>query len=321
MMNTNTRETALKTIAIEGNAVLDLKRYINDSFDRAIAAMHGCRGKIIISGMGKSAVVAQKIVATLNSTGTPAAYMHAGDAIHGDLGMIRGEDVVILISKSGESPEIKALVPPIKKFGNVLIGMVGQTASYLAQESDIVLNTTVAEEACVNNLAPTSSTTAQMVMGDVLAVCLMELNNFTSHDFARYHPGGALGKKLLLTVNDLLAKNSRPQVQPETSLKEVIIEISHKRMGAAVVVANEKVAGMITDGDIRRLLEKTSNLEHVTAADIMNTQPKTILSGAMATEALEIMREYDINQVIIINPDQTYCGIIHLHDLLQEGLI
>jgi arabinose-5-phosphate isomerase len=321
-MNNNIRETAIQTIAIEGRAVLDLQQYIDASFDRAIEAMRQCTGRIVISGMGKSALVAQKIVATLNSTGTPAVFMHAGDAIHGDLGMVRHEDVVIIISKSGESPEIKTLVPLVKNFGNTLIGMVGQTASYLAQQSDILLNTTVVEEACLNNLAPTSSTTAQMVMGDVLAVCLMELNNFTPNDFARYHPGGALGKKLLLTVNDLLARNAKPVVYTHTPLKDVIVEISNKRMGAAVVENTEgMVAGMITDGDIRRLLEKTTNLEHVTAADIMNEQPKTILSGAMAANALEIMRLNDINQVIVINKDQTYCGIIHLHDLLQEGLI
>jgi arabinose-5-phosphate isomerase len=321
-MNNNTRETAIQTIAIEGRAVLGLQQYIDASFDRAIEAMRQCAGRIVISGMGKSALVAQKIVATMNSTGTPAVFMHAGDAIHGDLGMVRPEDVVIVISKSGESPEIKTLVPLVKNFGNTLIGMVGQTASYLAQESDIVLNTTVAEEACLNNLAPTSSTTAQMVMGDVLAVCLMELNHFTPNDFARYHPGGALGKKLLLTVNDLLAKNAKPVVNTHTPLKDVIVEISNKRMGAAVVENTEGlVAGMITDGDIRRLLEKTTNLEHVTAADIMNEQPKTIISGAMAADALEMMKLHDINQVIVINKDKTYCGIIHLHDLLQEGLI
>lgn len=321
-MNNNTRETALQTIAIEAKAVMDLQQYIDESFNRAVNALQQCTGKIIISGMGKSALVAQKIVATLNSTGSPAAYMHAGDAIHGDLGMMRPGDVVILISKSGESPEIKALVPVIRKFGNTLIGMVGNTGSFLALQSNIVLNTTVAEEACVNNLAPTSSTTAQMVMGDALAVCLMQLNNFTSSDFARYHPGGALGKKLLLTVNDLLAKTSKPQVEPGTPLKDVIVEISNKRMGAAVVVnKEEQVKGMITDGDIRRLLEKTTNLEHVTAADIMNREPKTVLSGVMATEALELMRQHDITQIIIINENQTYCGIIHLHDLLQEGLI
>lgn len=321
-MNTNTRETALQTIATEAKAVMGLQQYIDESFNKAVEAMHACTGRVIISGMGKSALIASKIVATLNSTGTPAAYMHAGDAIHGDLGMMRPEDVVILISKSGASPEIKTLVPLIKSFGNTLIGMVGQKGSYLAEQCDILLNTTVEEEACVNNLAPTSSTTAQMVMGDALAVCLMQLNNFTPNDFARYHPGGALGKRLLLTVNDLLSKTSKPFVYANTPLKEVIVEISNKRMGAAVVInEGEEVKGMITDGDIRRLLEKTSNLEHVTAADIMNAAPKTIMSGALATEALEVLRQHDINQVIVINPNKTYCGIIHLHDLLQEGLI
>jgi arabinose-5-phosphate isomerase len=321
-MNNNTRETALQTIAIEGRAILDLAQYIDETFDKAIELMHRCTGKVIISGMGKSALIAQKIVATLNSTGTPAAFMHAGDAIHGDMGMIRPEDVVILISKSGESPEIKTLVPLVKKFGNALIAMVGNINSFLAAQSDVVLNTTVAEEACMNNLAPTSSTTAQMVMGDALAVCLMQLNNFTSNDFARVHPGGALGKKLLLTVNDLIANNLKPAVMADTPLKDVIIEISNKRMGATVVVDNrETVLGMVTDGDIRRLLEKTSSLGNVTARDIMNTQPKKIIMGAMATEALELMRQHDINQVIVINQQQVYCGIIHLHDLLQEGLI
>ncbi|MFZ6025926.1 MAG: KpsF/GutQ family sugar-phosphate isomerase [Bacteroidota bacterium] len=314
-------QTALETIELEAASVSGLAAFIDDGFDKAIQQIALCKGRIVISGVGKSAIVAQKIVATLNSTGTPALFMHAADAIHGDLGMVQQDDIVLLISKSGESPEIKVLVPLIKNFGNTLIGMVGSTESFLAKSSDIVLNTTVSQEACPNNLAPTSSTTAQMVMGDVLAVCLMQLNGFSDHDFARYHPGGNLGKRLYLRVADLCKNNEAPKVSPETGLKQVIVEITEKRLGVtAVVDHNNQVTGIITDGDLRRMLEKTNDLSAITAAHIFSPHPKTIEPGMLAVEALEILRENDISQLIVAENGQ-YIGILHIHDLVREGII
>lgn len=266
-------------------------------------------------------MVAQKIVATLNSTGTPALFMHAADAIHGDLGMIQQNDVVMIISKSGDSPEIKVLASLIKNFDNTLIGMVGNTQSYLAQQSNIVLNTTVLQEACPNNLAPTTSTTAQMVMGDALAVCLMELKGFNSIDFAKFHPGGILGKKLYLRVRDLSSQNEKPSVLPEASLKEVIVEMTQKRLGTAVVVnAANNVLGIITDGDLRRMLESANNYSQLCAADIMSNNPKTITADALATEALDVLRYHNISQLVVLE-NELYAGIIHLHDLIREGII
>lgn len=283
--------------------------------------MAACKGRIVISGIGKSAIVAQKIVATLNSTGTPSLFMHAADAIHGDLGMVQQDDVVMLISKSGESPEIKVLVPLIKNFGNTLIGMVGNMQSFLAQSSDHVLNTTVSQEACPNNLAPTSSTTAQMVMGDVLAVCLMELHGFSGHDFAKYHPGGNLGKRLYLRVADLYLNNEQPKVPLNATLKQVIVEITEKRLGVtAVVDENNNILGIITDGDLRRMLEKTNELGAITAADILTANPKSIEPGMLAVEALDIMRDHDISQLVVAE-NGNYLGILHIHDLVREGII
>lgn len=314
-------QTALETIELEAASVSGLAAFIDDGFDKAIQQIALCKGRIVISGVGKSAIVAQKIVATLNSTGTPALFMHAADAIHGDLGMVQQDDIVLLISKSGESPEIKVLVPLIKNFGNTLIGMVGNTESFLAKSSDIILNTTVSQEACPNNLAPTSSTTAQMVMGDVLAVCLMQLHGFSDHDFARYHPGGNLGKRLYLRVADLCKNNEAPKVSPETGLKQVIVEITEKRLGVtAVVDHNNQVTGIITDGDLRRMLEKTNDLSAIIAADISSPHPKTIEPGMLAVEALEVLRENDISQLIVAENGQ-YIGILHLHDLIREGII
>jgi len=314
-------ETALTTIQLEAASVAGLSTFIDDSFIKIIDILAHCKGRIVISGIGKSAIVAQKIVATLNSTGSPSLFMHAADAIHGDLGMIQQDDVVILISKSGESPEIKVLVPLIKNFGNTLIGMVGNTQSFLAQSADHVLNTTVSKEACPNNLAPTSSTTAQMVMGDVLAVCLMELNGFSGHDFAKYHPGGNLGKRLYLRVADLCANNEQPKVRPQASLKEVIVEITEKRLGVTSVVNDkDEVIGIITDGDLRRMLEKTNDLSHITAADILSKNPKTIEPSMLAVEALEVLREHDISQLLVAENGK-YLGILHIHDLVREGII
>ena len=278
-------------------------------------------GRLVITGIGKSAIVAQKIVATMNSTGTPALFMHAADAIHGDLGMVQPADTVMVISKSGDSPEIKVLAPLLKNFGNTLIGMVGNMDSYLAKQSDIILNTTVAQEACPNNLAPTTSTTAQMVMGDALAVCLMETRGFNSTDFAKYHPGGALGKKLYLRVADLLLTHGKPIIKSGATIKEAILEITKKRLGAAAVLNdNEDVIGIITDGDIRRMLEKYDSFTNLSANDIMSKTPKTIEADAMAVAALEKMRENNINQLIALDKDR-YAGIIHLQDLVREGII
>jgi len=313
--------SARRTIDLQAASVAGLRAFVNDEFVKAVERVIICQGRLVVSGIGKSAIVAQKIVATMNSTGTPALFMHAADAIHGDLGMVQENDVVLLISKSGDSPEIKVLVPLVKNFGNTLIGMVGNMQSYLAEKSDIVLNTTIIQEACPNNLAPTTSTTAQMVMGDALAVCLMETKGFNSDDFARFHPGGALGKKLYLRVNDLLSPTENPQVKIDTPIKHVIMEITKKRLGAAAVVDDlQAVIGIVTDGDIRRMLEKYDVLTTLTAKDIMSTQPKTIQAEALAMEAFEKMKANNISQLVVLK-GEIYAGIIHLHDLVREGII
>jgi len=321
MNNDKIIPVALRTIELETNAVSGLKAFINDDFVKAIKQIAVSNGRLIVSGIGKSAVIAQKIVATLNSTGTPSIFMHAADAIHGDLGMIQEADIVLVISKSGDSPEIKILAPLVKNFGNPLIGMVGNVQSFLAQNSDIILNTTVEQEACPNNLAPTSSTTAQMVMGDALAVCLMELKGFNTSDFAKYHPGGMLGKKLYLRVEELSGQNAKPKILPAASIKEVIVEMTEKRLGAAVVV-NEKdnILGIITDGDLRRMLEKTDSFVNLKAKDIMSINPKTIGAEVLAVNALDEMRRNNISQ-LIVEENGIYAGIIHLHDLVKEGII
>ncbi len=312
---------ALRTIELEANAISGLKLFINEDFKMAVKAIATCKGRLIVSGIGKSAIIAQKIVATLNSTGTPSVFMHAADAIHGDLGMIQTDDIVLVISKSGNSPEIKVLVPLVKNFGNTLIGMVGNAESFLALNSDIVLNTTVEQEACPINLAPTSSTTAQMVMGDALAVCLMEIKEFSSSDFAKYHPGGALGKKLYLRVEEMAAQNAKPKILPTATIKEVIIEMTAKRLGAAVVVNEaENILGIITDGDLRRMLEKADSFENLQAKDIMSINPKTIAADVLAVHALEEMRRHNISQ-LVVDDNNIYAGIIHLHDLVKEGII
>lgn len=321
MAQPNILSLAQQSIQIEADSIVRLKEYIDAQFEQVVQTIHTCSGRLVISGIGKSAIIAQKIVATLNSTGTPSLYMHAADAIHGDLGMITAQDVVMLISKSGNSPEIKVLVPLIKRFGNTLIGMVGNTGSFLAQQADLVLNTTVDKEACPNNLAPTSSTTAQMVMGDALAVCLMHLNHFTGDDFARYHPGGALGKKLFLRVSDLIANNPVPAVKPDTPLPETVLEMTAKRLGATAVVNEDgSLYGVITDGDLRRMLERRQPIAGVKAGDICTRQPKTIEPDALAMQALDVLRQHDITHLVVISNNQ-YLGILHLHDLVKEGLI
>lgn len=320
-MNESLVKTAIRTIQLEAESVAGLVHYINADFENAVQAIFNSKGRLIISGIGKSGIIAQKIVATLNSTGTPGFFMHAADAIHGDLGMVRKEDVVMLISKSGESAEIKVLVPLIKNFGNVLIGMGGNPDLYLAKRSDYFLNTCVSQEACPNNLAPTSSTTAQLVMGDALAVCLMELAGFNGNDFARIHPGGNLGKRLYLRVSDLYLQNAKPQVAPSTDLKKIIVEITEMRLGATAVVEDGQIKGIITDGDLRRMLEKTIHLDGIVAADILNPQPKTILVQELAVNALDLLRTHDISQLIVINNDKNYVGILHLHDLIREGIV
>lgn len=321
MNQSSIKDLALQTVRLEAAAIAQLEHYINDDFIKAVELIRACKGRLVISGIGKSAVIAQKIVATFNSTGTPAIFMHAADAIHGDLGMVQQEDIVIVISKSGESPEIKVLVPLIKNFGNTLIAIVGNTESYLARQASLILNTTVSQEACPNNLAPTSSTTAQLVMGDALAVVLMELKGFGSDDFAKFHPGGTLGKKLYLHVSDLYVNNERPVVSEEADLREIIVEISKKRLGiTAVTNDNNELLGVITDGDLRRMLEKHDSLGGVKARDIMTTHPRTVAPEALAVEALDLLRGFDITQLAVVS-EKKYLGIIHLHDLVREGLI
>ena len=312
-------EIAKQTIIAESNAIANLVNFIDEDFENAVNYIHHSKGRIVITGVGKSAIIATKIVATLNSTGSPAIYMHAADAIHGDLGTIQKNDVVVCISKSGNTPEIKVLIPFIKNFGNKIIAITGNPSSFLGENADFCLNCYVEKEVCPNNLAPTSSTTAQMVIGDALAVCLLELNNFSSQDFAKYHPGGALGKKLYLRVHDLVANNEVPLVFPTTSINDVIIEISKKRLGTTAVVENEKIIGIITDGDLRRMLKDTPDFSKLTAKDIMGKNPKTIEADAMAIEALEKMESSNITQ-ILVEDNTKYIGVVHLHDLLKEGI-
>ena len=306
---------------MEAASIAALEALIDEQFEKAVETIFSGKGRLVVSGIGKSAIIAQKIVATLNSTGTPAIFLHDADAIHGDLGMVQEQDIVLIVSKSGESAEIKVLLSFIKNFGNILIGMVGNLHSVLAKQADIVLNTTVLKEACLNNLAPTSSTTAQMVMGDALAVTLMEMRGFGSEDFARFHPGGMLGKKLYLRVEDLYLHNERPAVNMDTPLREVIMEITSKRLGATAVTGNnDELLGIITDGDLRRMLEKNVVPAGVIAKDIMNAGPKTIGADALAVEALDQLRRCDISQLVVTN-GKNYLGFIHLHDLIREGII
>lgn len=312
--------SARKTILSESESIAALADYLDNDFALAAEIIYNSKGRLVVTGIGKSAIIASKIVATLNSTGTPSLFLHAAEAIHGDLGMVQPGDVVICISKSGNSPEIKVLVPLLKRFGNVLIGMTGNKDSFLGKESDYVLNAYVEAEACPNNLAPTNSTTAQLVLGDALAVCLMEMRNFKSEDFAKYHPGGALGKKLLLRVGDMLDATHKPQVSPDCSIKTAIVEISEKRLGVTAVVDKGVIVGIITDGDIRRMLNDRDNIAGVTASDIMTRNPKTIKSADMAVDALNTMENFAITQLVVADEGE-YKGILHLHDILKEGIV
>lgn len=317
----NIRKVATEVLLNEARAIEKLTGFIDDDFEACVREIIQSKGRVVITGIGKSAIIANKIVATLNSTGTPSLFMHAADAIHGDLGMIQNEDIVICISKSGNTPEIKVLVPLVKRRGFKLVALVSNIDSYLAQQADYVLNATIGEEACPNNLAPTTSTTAHLAMGDALAVCLLELRNFSSEDFAKFHPGGALGKQLYLRVDDIMVSKDLPLVDPETPLKQVIIEISSKRLGAAAVVNKDNhLLGIITDGDLRRMLQKRIEIDTATAGDILTVNPKTIEAGELAVKALQIMQQNSITQLVVLK-DKQIKGFIHLHDLLKEGIV
>lgn len=313
-------DIGLKTIELESEAVSRLRSSINKDFAGVVETIFHSAGRVIVTGIGKSAIIASKIVSTLNSTGTPAVFMHAADAIHGDLGIIQENDVVICLSKSGETPEIKVLVPLLRQRGSRLVAIVGNTDSYLAKSADFVLDATVSMEACPNNLAPTASTTAQLVLGDALAVALLEYRGFTAEDFARLHPGGALGKKLYLRVADLYIGNEKPAVDPETDIRTVILVISSSRLGATAVIENDRLVGIITDGDLRRMLEKHPDITGIKARDIMTSHPKAIEASCMVVEALNLMRSYNITQLPVLK-DELYAGVIHLHDILKEGIL
>ena len=313
-------DIAKQTIEMEANAILNLSSLITDDFAEATQLIYKSKGRVIITGIGKSAIIANKIVATLNSTGTPAIFMHAADAIHGDLGSILKDDVVICISKSGNTPEIKVLIPLIKSAKNKMIAITGNKNSFLGEHADYILNTFVEKEACPNNLAPTTSTTAQLVMGDALAICLLELRGFSSNDFAKYHPGGALGKKLYLRVQDISSVNEKPKVLPNTNIKNVIVEITEKMLGVTAVVEDDKIIGIITDGDLRRMLSKVDNFSNLAAKDIMSKNPRRIEAEAMAIDALELMETNGISQ-LLVEEQGKYAGVVHLHDLIKEGII
>ncbi|MBG43343.1 MAG: D-arabinose 5-phosphate isomerase [Aequorivita sp.] len=311
---------AKNTIETESKAIANLAHLVNDEFAGAVDYIYNSKGRVIVTGIGKSANIATKIVATLNSTGTPSIFMHAADAIHGDLGTIQENDTVICISKSGNTPEIKVLVPLIKAIDNKLIAITGNGDSFLGQQADFVLNAFVEKEACPNNLAPTTSTTAQLVIGDALAMCLLDLRGFSSKDFAKFHPGGSLGKKLYLRVSNLTSLNEKPQVSPDTDVKKVIVEISEKMLGVTAVVENDEIVGIITDGDLRRMLTKTDSFVGLTAKDIMTHNPKKIANNAMAVEAMEMMDNYGITQILAEDKGK-YSGVVHIHNLTKEGII
>jgi len=317
----NIQNIAKNVLLNEAEAIKNLTNFIDKKFEACVTEIYQSTGRVVVTGIGKSAIIANKIVATLNSTGTPALFMHAADAIHGDLGMVQRDDIVICISKSGNTPEIKVLVPLLKRTGAKLVGLVSNVDSYLAVQADHVLNATIGVEACPNNLAPTTSTTAHLAIGDALAVCLLELRNFSSEDFARYHPGGSLGKQLYLKVDDIYVNNELPTVDTNYSLKEVIIEISSKRLGAAAVVDSKgELLGIVTDGDIRRAMEKEDDLLKINAKDIMSTTAKSVEKGDYAVKALNIMQQNSISQVVVLDRKKVV-GFVHLHDLLKEGLV
>lgn len=314
------RDIALSTIDNEVNAISGLRESINDDFYAVVERIMESSGRVIVTGIGKSANIAQKIVSTLNSTGTPSVFMHAADAVHGDLGIIREDDIIICLSKSGETPEIKVLVPLLKNRNNFLIAMVGNMDSYLARQADHVLNVSVEREACPNNLAPTASTTAQLVMGDALAIALLSCRGFTAEDFARFHPGGSLGKRMYLKVSDIYINNEKPEVKPDDDLKTVIMEISSRRLGAAAVIEGNTLLGIITDGDLRRMLEQKSDFTKLQARDIMTADPKYVEENELVVNALELMRTHKITQLPVMK-EGTYMGVVHMHDILKEGII
>ncbi len=317
----NIKKIAQDVLLNESRAIENLTNFIDDSFEACVREIYSAKGRVVVTGIGKSAIIANKIVATLNSTGTPSLFMHAADAIHGDLGMIQRDDIVLCISKSGNTPEIKVLVPLLKRRGSKLVAMVSNTNSYLSQQADFVLNATIAEEACPHNLAPTTSTTVHLALGDALAVCLLELRNFSSQDFAEFHPGGSLGKQLYLKVSDIYPQHQLPAVKNDTPLKDVIIEISSKRLGCTSVLdGNNNLLGIITDGDLRRMLQKDTRLDKVKAEDIMSRNPKRIEKNAFAVEALHLMQEGNITQLVVMD-GQKVAGFVHLHDLLKEGIV
>lgn len=321
MINNNAiLELAKKAISSEAEAIGKMASYLDDTFAEAVGCILESQGRVVVSGIGKSAIIASKIVATLNSTGTPAIFMHAADAIHGDLGIVQNNDVVILISKSGNTPEIKMLLPLVKKGGNPVIGITAQKDSVLGKQADFTLNTYVEKEVCPHNLAPTTSTTAQMVMGDALAVCLVELRGFSSKDFAKYHPGGTLGKKLYLRVSDIAATNASPAVRPDAPVKDVIVEISQSMLGVTAIVDQGKLIGIVTDGDIRRMLNRYEDITSLKASDIMTTNPKTISSDVLAVKALEEMQDNGISQLLVLDGEE-YKGVVHLHNLIKEGIL
>lgn len=320
-METNIKQLAIQTIKTEADAIAKLASFIDDDFEKSVSLIYNGKGRVIVTGIGKSAIIASKIVATLNSTGTPAIFMHAADAIHGDLGIIQPDDVIICLSKSGNTPEIKVLIPLIRNLGNTLIAIVSSTNSYLAQKSDLVLKATVDKEACPNNLAPTSSTTAQLVIGDALAVCLLKLRGFSPEDFARVHPGGALGKKLYMRVSDIFSADNIPKVSLDDRIQSIILEMTSKRLGATGVMdANGGLAGIITDGDLRRMLHKNESLENITAKEIMSVNPKTIEKNELAILAFNKMETHKITQ-LVVTENGKYVGMIHIHDILKEGIV
>ena len=314
-------DSAKRTVAMELEAVANLHTLIDQDFAKAVSCIYNAKGRVIISGVGKSAIIAQKIVATLNSTGTPAVFMHAADAIHGDLGTIQKDDVVICLSNSGNTAEIKVLIPLIKNQENTVIAMTSNKNSFLAKQADALILAYAEKEACPHNLAPTTSTTVQLVMGDALALALLDLRGFSKEDFAKYHPGGALGKRMYLRVNELVALHDKPEVTPDTPIKKVIVEISHKRLGVTAVTEGSKIVGIITDGDIRRMLETNEVLTGLTAASIMSKNPKQITVDAMATEALDLLETNSITQLLAVDSANNYAGVVHLHDLIKEGIL
>jgi len=320
-MTTDIKQLAIQTIKTEAEAISKLAALVDDDFEKSVSVIYNGKGRVIVTGIGKSAIIASKIVATFNSTGTPAIFMHAADAIHGDLGIIQPDDVIICLSKSGSTPEIKVLIPLIRNLGNKIISIVSSTNSYLAQQSDYILKATVDKEACPNNLAPTSSTTAQLVIGDALAVCLLKLRGFSQEDFAKVHPGGSLGKKLYMRVSDLFVQVNAPKVNLEDKIRTIILEMTSKRLGAtAVLNPDNTVAGIITDGDLRRMLQKNESVDSLTAKDIMSANPKSIDKDELAVNAFNKMESHKITQ-LIVTENNKYAGMIHLHDILKEGIV